>query len=146
MFESAHPTCLLTKLRRLRQRPRGKWGLLTAALGLWPSLTGCIDPEAKYEDFLKREAASEADAGDTSGPTLDLDAGDVVLPEPEQLNGNYLYVVSADGYTQNPSIYELEVQAEKDGKMYTISIRDRPRKFKTYDSYVGDWGDWISPR
>ena len=98
--------------------------------------SGCIDPDAKYQDFVDR-TYTPRDAGPSTCP----DIGDTPLPEPEQLAGTYYYVVHLPPY--EPAIYLLEVEAFRNGTEYTHRQRNRPLKFADKKTQTGEWSEWV---
>jgi hypothetical protein len=108
------------------------------SLAVWLATASCIDPAGRYDDFVRRKEASRrmGDAG-TDDP-----GGPVELPEPEQVNGTYLYVVSLAPQEKDPTIYLLEVEAERDGDMFVLRMRQRPLAFADRKTPVGEWSEW----
>jgi hypothetical protein len=119
-----------------------RWLLSSRAAWFGLALSACVDPAGRYDEFVERQekARQKPDAGG-----FDLPDGSVELPDPEQLNGTYLYVVSFTGLSpEQPTVYELEVTAEREGDTYTLNMRERPLAIADRKTPVGEWGPWQS--
>jgi hypothetical protein len=107
------------------------------ALALLLAASGCPDPIGKFDEFVERiEALPEPDAG---APTFSCDEP-TDLPDPEQLEGRYLFVVSTSIDPAKPFVYLLEVEAEREGDEYTITMRDQPLRADDRMTPIGEFG------
>ena len=116
--------------------PTVHWTSGLAPAGLLLLATACADPTAKFDEFVKRDlAARERDSG-VAAPV------EGELPTPEQIEGSYLYVVSLGLGATTPFVNLLELEAEMQGDMLFIRLRDRPLSYKDRATPVGEFTEW----
>lgn len=105
----------------------------------WLAVAGCVDPGAKLDAFHARElAALERDAGSDSSD----DETGTGLPTPEQIEGDYLYIVSTVLSPRKPIISYLQVKAVQKGGGLELTMRDRPLSAYDRKTPVGPYGPW----
>lgn len=111
---------------------------LVCASSLW----GCVDPGAKLDAFHARELAGRRAAADAAQDAARpmADAGRLTLPSPEQVEGNYLYVVSTVLSPMKPIVSYLEVKAQRVDGGLELTMRDRPLSAMDRRTPVGEFG------
>lgn len=107
------------------------WCLTIAA-----NMAACVDPDARYDAFVEQKATL------AETPRALPDAGLGTVPEPQQMVGKYLFSVSLAPYESEPTAYELDLEASKDGDSYSIRLRNRPLLFDDYQTPAGEWSEW----
>jgi hypothetical protein len=108
-----------------------------SAVALVSALVGCIDPNGTYDDFVaRREAAQDHSDGDVGDG--DPDVGKV--PGPDQITGQYLYVVTLD--TFEPTFYLLDLEAQQEGAQLSVSMRSRPLAYADRMTPIGEFNEW----
>src|SRR5690349_12180350 len=124
--------------RCLVRRPWGGRGaLFVGAL----ALASCVDPTARFDEFVAREEAASMPPGGHGDPAPD--AG-FVLPTPEQSAGNFLLAVSTGLGRTKPVVSLLEVEAaDMDGRL-ELRLRYRPLAASDRKTPVGEFNEWQS--
>jgi hypothetical protein len=110
-----------------------------AGLSLLTLLGACADPDARFDEFVKRdEKAREVQAPD-AGPDT---PGDFKLPTAEQSRGNFLLAISTPLGPTQPVVSLLEVEAEDKNGQLELRLRYKPLSAKDRKTPVGDFNEW----
>ncbi|HEX6245259.1 MAG TPA: hypothetical protein VFZ61_30260 [Polyangiales bacterium] len=112
-----------------------------ALLGVALTLAGCVDPAARFDEFVAREEAAKMPPGGGGEPVPD--AG-FVLPTPEQSAGNFLLAVSTGLGRTKPVVSLLEVEADDQDGQLELRLRYRPLAASDRKTPVGEFNAWQS--
>ncbi len=108
-------------------------------------LSGCPNPEGDYNDFVDRYTQLHPSSGGAGGAGGSEDAGPCTVPKPGELDGDYLFVLSAHiapGSELKPLTFALHVtsaSAPYDGGTTTaMTWKLQPLQYSDRKTPVGD--------
>lgn len=109
---------------------------VAASLFVLVTAAGCVDPEQTYDDFLDRFAHVDSGLLDGAG-TLTPDGG-CKLPPPDEVDGQFLFVVSIQVAPKTPILYLLDATHVVDGDGLQVTTVAHPLDKKDRHTIVGD--------
>jgi hypothetical protein len=104
---------------------------LSLVLGL--ALTAC-DAENPSSGDAEAEGGSEGRLDDASGNRLAL--------TPEQLSGDFFFVVSTKLLPRAPAVFLAQIKAEREGDHIVMYLRQQPLSKTDRATPVALWGPW----
>jgi hypothetical protein len=108
---------------------------LSLLLGL--SLAGCETQNASSGEDAVVDAGVDDALGDAAG-------GAAHGLTPEQLSGDYFFVVSTKLLPKAPAVFLAQVQAESEGDRILMRLRQQPLSKSDRATPVALWGPWDS--
>jgi hypothetical protein len=105
---------------------------LALSLGAF-TCVACPDPEGDFEAFARRAGTHSTDAG-----TLNCEQPEGELPDPAQLSGQFLLSVSTTLGRDTPFVYLIDVEAERSGDRYHITMSATPLSARDRSTPVGE--------
>jgi hypothetical protein len=103
-------------------------------LGL--SLVGCEAENASSGEDAVVDAGSDDARGDAGGAAHAL--------TPEQLSGDYFFVVSTKLLPKAPAVFLAQIKAERAGDHILMRLRQQPLSKSDHATPVALWGPWDS--